>query len=121
LVLRGVVYHGFGELFAEKSQALPVLAYLLLNGLSDMGVGGVHSQGENGPGEGVGHGQSYNKGRLGGGERGLHVQLPGEGIGVTRECGGERTERAGEGRLVASTASVLMGLTLPKCSRIAAC
>jgi hypothetical protein len=121
LVNRGVVYHGFGELFAEKSQRLPVLAYLLLNDRSDMGVGSVHSQGENGPQEGVGQGYSSNEGRLGSGDRGLHVRLQGEGLGVTQECGSERTERASEGCLVASTASVLMGLMLPKCSRIAAC
>jgi hypothetical protein len=48
-----------------------------------MGVGGVRSQGENGPREGVGQGYRSDEGRLGSGKSGLHVWLPGEGLGVT--------------------------------------
>ena len=59
------MWSSFGELLAEESQRLPVLAYLLLQDRSHVGVGGVSSQGENGPGEGVGQGHLGNEGRLG--------------------------------------------------------
>jgi hypothetical protein len=92
----GIVYLGFGELLAEKSQWLPVLAYLLLQDCSDMGVGGVGSQGKDSSGEGVGQGNYGDKGRLSGGKSGFHVRCPGEGLGVTWECSGERAECAGD-------------------------
>ncbi len=60
-----------------------MLAYLLLYDCSNMGVGSVCSQGENGPREGVGQGYSGDEGHLGGGESGLHVRLPGEGLVIT--------------------------------------
>jgi hypothetical protein len=50
---------------AEESQRLPVLAYLLLQDRSHVGVGGVSSQGENDPEEGVGQGHLGNEGHLG--------------------------------------------------------
>ena len=86
MVNRGEVYHGFGELFAEKSQRLPVMAYLFLQDRSDIGVGGVGgvcSQGENSSTEGVGQGHRSIKGHLGGGESSFHGGCPGEGLGVT--------------------------------------
>jgi hypothetical protein len=60
-----------------------VLAYLFLQDCSDMGVGGVGSQGEDNSGEGVGQGNCGDKGRLSSGESGFHVRCPGEGLGVT--------------------------------------
>jgi hypothetical protein len=92
----GIVYLGFGELLAEKSQWLPVLAYLLSQDCSDMGVRGVGSQGKDSSGEGEGQGNCGNEGRLRGGESGFHVRCPGEGLGVTWECGGERAECNGD-------------------------
>jgi hypothetical protein len=82
-VKSGIVYLCFGELFAEKSQRLPVLAYLLLQDRSNVGVGGVSSQGENGSGEGVSQGHIGDKGCIEGGESCLHIWCPGEGLGVT--------------------------------------
>ncbi len=61
----GVVCLCFGELLDEESQQLPVLAYLLLQDHSDVDVGGVRCQGENGPGEGVGQGHCGEEGHLG--------------------------------------------------------
>ncbi len=60
----GIVYFGFGELLAEKSQQLPVLAYLLLQDRSDMGVGGVGRQGEDGPGRGWARGTAATRAAL---------------------------------------------------------
>ena len=42
-----------------------MLAYLLLQDRSHVGVGGVSSQGENDPEEGVGQGHLGNEGHLG--------------------------------------------------------
>ncbi len=49
-----------------------------------MCVGGVSSQGENSPGEGVGQGHRGDEGRLGGDERGLHGRHPGRTLGYLR-------------------------------------
>ena len=57
-----------------------MLAYLLLQDHSDMGVGGVGRQGEDGSGEGVGQVNCGDEGRLGGGESGFHVRCPGLGL-----------------------------------------
>ncbi len=48
-----------------------MLAYLLLQDCSDMGVGGVGSRGEDSSGEGVGQGNCGDESRLGGGEGGV--------------------------------------------------
>ena len=57
-----------------------MLAYLLLQDCSNVGVGGVSSQGENGPAERVVQGHCGDEGRLGGGESGFHVRCPGLGL-----------------------------------------
>jgi hypothetical protein len=60
----GIVYLGFGELLAEKSQRLPVLAYLLLQDCSDMGVGGVGSLGMDSSGVGWARGTAATRATL---------------------------------------------------------
>ena len=60
-----------------------MLTYLLLQNCSDMGVGGVGGQSEYRPGQGVRQGNGGDEGFLGGGESGLHLRRPGQGLGIT--------------------------------------
>ncbi len=59
-----------------------MLAYLLFQDCSDVGVGGVSSQGENGLREGVCQGHHGDEGLLGGGESSLHGRRPGRALGL---------------------------------------
>jgi hypothetical protein len=60
-----------------------VLAYLLLQDCSDMGVGRISGQGEDCSGEGVSQGNFGDEGRFGNGESGFHVGCPWESFYVT--------------------------------------
>ncbi len=74
----GVIYLGFGELHAEEAQQQPVLADLLLEDRSDMGVGGVPDEGEACVRPRVGQRDSCDQGCLGGGgESFRHAGQPG--------------------------------------------
>jgi len=88
----GIVYLCFGELLAEETQWLPVLADLLLEDHQDMGIGGVCGEGEACVRPWVGQGNGCDQGCLGGGESGGHVGQPGESFGVTCEHSCERLE-----------------------------
>jgi hypothetical protein len=69
-----------------------MVAYLLLQDRSDVGVGGIHCQGEDGPGQGVSQGHRSYQDCFGGSESGVLVRQPGEYLGVTCKCGGERLD-----------------------------
>ena len=67
--------------------------YLLLQNGPDMSVGGVGGESEDRPGQGVRQRNGGDECFFCRGESSLHLRRPGEGLGVTCECGGERTER----------------------------
>ncbi len=60
-----------------------MLAYLLLQNCSDMGVGGVGGQSEYCPEQGVCQGNGGDESLFGGGESSFHVRRPRKGLGVT--------------------------------------